>query len=581
MTTRVPAALMLRESSILSTGSVLLGQSLLGGRPLLMAEDDITRHTLVVGTTGSGKTELLLGMSESTMLSGGGMVFVDGKGDLGTWARVHAMAQSAGRGEDLMLVNLGPGATCTWNPLAHISPEEASTLLIASMPAYHDDMWQQRAASLMRTACFLAWAEAEIQGVVVEPTLLRDCLMSEHLIEALSSTSLSPKVRTSVTAYLNSVPGYAEAKGTKQGSTFIDQHGYLSMQWTASMGLLCDTYGHVFREPSVVDMDDVLRNRRILYVTLPSMTRSASDMSLLGGLVFSALRTAMLRLMPQQSTGAWDEVANGGQPRGLPSVLCFLDEVGHYLVSGMGVLAAQARSLGVGLVFATQDMESMQMSNLRETCLIAANVGTRVMMRQVNPDAPMVSGMLPSSQGGADRRTHDVIRHASKMVALGHAKAAEAEIRLAEMTGNRSEALRLLSDVVLPLQNLELKDARTSLEDMRENPEWSLVDVVRNLGMGEFVAVQGGQFVIGRAIHASAGIKESSVSLPSMQAVGHVMVAQDASDLPCTPNGNDALVHADMDWVSVLLAAPCPLDVAAHPVPPPLVALPTFEELLP
>jgi hypothetical protein len=40
-----------------------------------------------------------------------------------------------------------------------------------------------------------------------------------------------------------------------------------------------------------------------------------------------------------------------------------LDEVGYYWVNGMAIMAAQGRSLGFSLVFATQDTPAM----LRET----------------------------------------------------------------------------------------------------------------------------------------------------------------------------------------------------------------------
>jgi hypothetical protein len=58
-----------------------------------------------------------------------------------------------------------------------------------------------------------------------------------------------------------------------------------------------------------------------------------------------------------------------------------LDEVGYYCVNGMAIMAAQGRSLGFSLVFATQDIPAMLRENDKEAKSIIANTTTKIFMR--------------------------------------------------------------------------------------------------------------------------------------------------------------------------------------------------------
>jgi len=66
------------------------------------------------------------------------------------------------------------------------------------------------------------------------------------------------------------------------------------------------------------------------------------------------------------------------RPRPLPRIL---DEVGYYCVTGMAIMAAQGRSLGFSLVFATQDIPAMLRENDKEAKSIIANTTTKIFMR--------------------------------------------------------------------------------------------------------------------------------------------------------------------------------------------------------
>ncbi len=63
--------------------------------PVHLNKDALLRHQLVLGTTGSGKTEYLLALAEAQIGQGAGLVFVDGKESkrsvLGSWVYLNIL----------------------------------------------------------------------------------------------------------------------------------------------------------------------------------------------------------------------------------------------------------------------------------------------------------------------------------------------------------------------------------------------------------------------------------------------------------------------------------------------------------
>ena len=75
-----------RDEAAIEDGS-LLGVDKMSGRRVLLTDADANTHTLVLGTTGSGKTVTILNLVESAIDRALPVVYIDGKGD-------QALAQS-------------------------------------------------------------------------------------------------------------------------------------------------------------------------------------------------------------------------------------------------------------------------------------------------------------------------------------------------------------------------------------------------------------------------------------------------------------------------------------------------------
>ena len=87
--------------------------------PIYISDDDLTRHMMVMASTGLGKTELFQAMIlPSVIKRGGGCLVFDAKGNENLITSVYAMAREFHREEDVIFINLShPEYSHTYNPL--------------------------------------------------------------------------------------------------------------------------------------------------------------------------------------------------------------------------------------------------------------------------------------------------------------------------------------------------------------------------------------------------------------------------------------------------------------------------------
>ncbi|MGX5733040.1 type IV secretory system conjugative DNA transfer family protein [Bosea thiooxidans] len=94
---------------------IVIGSEWRTGAAVSVSDSDLGKHTLVVGTTGAGKTTGLLNLIEGS--AGMGIVIVDGKGDIDVARRVIAAAKSRGQ-KTYLFDATGQDKSAIYNPLA-------------------------------------------------------------------------------------------------------------------------------------------------------------------------------------------------------------------------------------------------------------------------------------------------------------------------------------------------------------------------------------------------------------------------------------------------------------------------------
>lgn len=368
------------------------------GKEIWLTKQMMRQHMLVSGTTGSGKTEFLLSLLLNSFANGGGGIFVDGKGDISLHARVLAMAEQFNRRDDVYVLNfmnrrnnLGDTASNTINPFQYMASDAITNLLVSLMDDVGSDgaMWKGRAVAMftgvIRVLVWLRDNEAQPLDVGV----VRDSLNLKKLIafaDPANYPTLPANIRKTVKSYLFSLPGFHEDKGYKQSQTTFDQHGYLEMQWTRMLGMMADVYGDIFNSRDIdIDIRDIVENRRILVVLLPALEKSGDEVANLGKFVVSIIKAMAGASLGSEISGSWQDVVEQRKKTQSAPFTCIFDEVSHYMIDGLDLMAAQARSLNFNLVFATQEIGMMLRKNFNVANNIIANCATKIMLQTNEP----------------------------------------------------------------------------------------------------------------------------------------------------------------------------------------------------
>ena len=424
--------------SLTARGLLFLGNDRDTGEELYESDADARTHKLVLGGTGSGKTEAMLGFCANALLWGSGFTYVDGKGDAALWTKVLAMARACGREDDVYVLNYLTGSTDvdpdapgdarlsnTFNPFLHGSADALTQLLVAQMAEAGGDSatWKDKAIGLLTAYVRIMVAmrdrrrDEQNRPFTLDVSALRAYLTLDHLIdlylrarEGVDGFRLPAPALESLQAYLESVPGFQDpARLLEQRRQILApelirarayppqpdpqtylQHGYLQNQFGRMFGQLADVYGHIFRAgQGEIDMADAVLQRRILVVMLPALEKSPDELASLGKLLIGALKTLLAIGLGARLEGTHREVIDR-RPTSAPSpYLGVFDEYGYYAVKGFAVVPAQARSLGFSICFGGQDLQSFGKESQEEAAAIVANTLTKIGMFVEDPKDTM------------------------------------------------------------------------------------------------------------------------------------------------------------------------------------------------
>ncbi|MGE4351199.1 MAG: TraM recognition domain-containing protein, partial [Bdellovibrionales bacterium] len=124
---------------------------------------------------------------------------------------------------------------------------------------------------------------------------------------------------------------------------------------------------------------------RILVGLIPSLEKSGDEAANLGKIVVASLKGMMGATLGNTVEGSWENAIGSKQTRSASSFMTVFDEVGYYTAPGMAVMAAQARSLGFSLIFAAQDLPSMEKRIKQEAQSILANCNLKIFGKLEDP----------------------------------------------------------------------------------------------------------------------------------------------------------------------------------------------------
>lgn len=457
----------------LGTGIFLLGHDLATNEELWLNNSDLREHIWITGTTGAGKTEFIISMILNCMSWGSGFIFVDGKGDIATSAKIWYMARLLGRTDDYLLLNfMDPGRKIagsgllsnSTNPFSTYTVGEIMQIFQSLMPETQGDgkVWQTRALNMFTGVIkVLVWLR-DAKGIRLSINSMRESIELTALAKMACPDQFAPsmykgmppEVKSGVLGYLRGLAGFPQAvlkmpaseqeqhpfaKGSYEmkldGQTLM-QHGYLTQTISPPLDLIAESYGSIFGvECGDVDMFDVVLNRRFLVVLLPGLQKSIEEMASLGRIVVASLKTMMGNALGGQFEGTSRKILDSRQTASPTPFVVIMDEMTYYMVTGLSMFPAQGRSLGFAFIFAAQSLEGVYQANEKEGRLTHATTNTWLTMFAVDENATTKSA-VDSAGKGYEARTVDF---ETKEDSMTGAKAASrnARVELKERTDIR------------------------------------------------------------------------------------------------------------------------------------------------
>lgn len=384
----------------LGKGVTLVGTDIEYKEQIYAGDSDLRTHALVLGTTGSGKTEFLLGLVFNALVQNTGFIYVDGKGDPKLQKDVFRLSRYLGREEDLLIVNFitsgrdfvekqADKVTNNMNIMGNTSSGMLIELIVALMDdsGGGGDMWKGRAisfvAALTRPLTYLR--DKGFIGLSPEDYL---SYFELHIIEELvfehggKYGENFDVIVAPLKSYLKTLPGYQDKNRKKQETKTLEQHGFIIMQLTRIFNDLTFNYGHIFKtKVGDVDFFDVVVNRRLLTVLLPALERAPDSMRMLGKMIVGSIKQMMAGCLGNKVEGVVREIIDSRPTNADFPFYTILDEYGYYAVIGFAVAPAQARSLGFSVIFAAQDFSSLKKSSAEEADATWENTNIRAIGR--------------------------------------------------------------------------------------------------------------------------------------------------------------------------------------------------------
>ncbi|WP_241136769.1 hypothetical protein [Achromobacter insuavis] len=391
------------------------------GRELWLTNSDCRTHAWVSGTTGSGKTEALIGIADNALCWGSGVCYGDGKGDSSLAFSLWSICRRRAREDDFLTLNFLTGGrdpfeamvarengqwsgkttplapSNSLNSFAEGSADFLLQLLSSLQPPASGDgaQWQMKALNMidaeLRTLCYKR-AKGELDTSI---KTIREYLSLQNLVKFYLEGvdgKLPELAFLPIKAYFETgLPGFNPALAnspTEWAPEVFNQHGYLTGQFARTLSMMMDTYGYIFEDQyPEIDLADVLLNNRFLVVMVPSLEKSAAEAAACGKLYSSDIRLTMAQNLGHTIEGTREQVLDSKATNSPFPKVIINDEISYWYAQGNAVMFAQARSLGFMMLAAAQDLQGLDRGEAKEEVgSLIANTKVKYTLALEDPD---------------------------------------------------------------------------------------------------------------------------------------------------------------------------------------------------
>ncbi|MGV4878452.1 TraM recognition domain-containing protein [Acetobacter indonesiensis] len=369
-------------------GIIYLGTDAHTGQQLWFSSDAGRQHAAMPGTTGAGKTTSALSLMANPLSHGSGFLLIDGKGDNTVYGDVAALLRRYGLDDQLLTLNLLTASSIresnTFNPFATGNADAIREMLVSQLgePVANDanGVFRDRAVNLIGTLTpALVWMR-DRHGISINIETIRFATelrwlatLARHKIFLVRNPGQPQPIKIPVPdipddvlypfqAYLGELPGYdigLEWNQQKE-SRPSEQHGFATMYFSKIFTQFAVSLGHIFKcENGDIDMRDVVLNRRVLVVILPSLENSSDTLAGLGKIIVASVRAVMAQLLGARLNGPASEIFKLKAGSGDAPYQFFFDELSAYATDGMDRMLAMGRGLNCMFWLGFQDLPGL------------------------------------------------------------------------------------------------------------------------------------------------------------------------------------------------------------------------------
>lgn len=322
-------------------------------RQVTLSTDQRTKHIHVIGSSGSGKSNLLLNLIKQDLESGQGLCVIDPHGDL-IDASLEHIPES--RIKDVVLFDPGDSEFPVGFNILQASSELEKTLLSSDLVATFRRMstsWGDVMDSVLANA-ILAFVESKRGGTLFD--------LKRFLVEKDFRHEFLNTVNDEAIKYFwnNEFPLIT---GKPQSSILIRLDTFLRQKLIRNI---------VCQKENKINFREIMDNRKVLLIKLSQGAIGEENSYLLGTLLVSKLyQTALSR----QDT------------KNRPFFALYLDEFHHFITPSMESFLSGVRKYNLGLVLAHQEFRQLQSRSQEVAASVLSNCYTRICFRLGDTDA--------------------------------------------------------------------------------------------------------------------------------------------------------------------------------------------------
>ena len=356
---------------------------------------DMLTHTLLFGTTGSGKTETLISLNFNALATGSGFFYIDPKASPKLSMQICQLCRFCGRDDDFRVINYGiSGKTQEKLPIRYsntnnpftIGNAESLTQILLSLISQSDggnSIFADNGSTLISGVMYALVCLRDKNIIKLSARSIRDTLTVDACTKLVAHPDLDAQSKSALTAALQTnswVPGIELAKQ----EAFIEQFGYAKAYFGKALSSLTDTYSHIYdTEDGEVDFSDVILQRRIALTLLPALEKSAPELLNLGKITLSAVKNACAVGLGSRIEGGTADVIESlpTDTIGIGPFFCTVDEYGAIVTPGFEIVLTQGRGLGIAVIVASQDWPGIQEADRKGAMQMLANTMFKIFMK--------------------------------------------------------------------------------------------------------------------------------------------------------------------------------------------------------